>query len=243
MGRKSLRELEYTYLLSTYGVALDSARRSAMDGCLYETEIILARGRNCTAPTVLTGAFFLTKGKTHELVMETDGTISWRREKVALKTVLSLMQIGAIAQDHSGGQQFLSSNLWKRSCGINIAPMSSERFPALSSPKANTVLFPLNAGTIKLLVTALSLQGAATEELDLEKIWIMPSLLLMPDGLPTRKSGPVLLLFVVPALHRNNEQRNLRTTSMAFRAEMGGMPPRSSEHLRGAGQGASPLRA
>lgn len=78
---QSLRELEYTYLSSTYGVALDSTSRTAVDGCLYETEIILARGRNCTAPTVLTGAFFITERKTYELAMEADGTISWRGDQ------------------------------------------------------------------------------------------------------------------------------------------------------------------
>lgn len=156
---KSLRELEYTHLSSTYGVALDSARRSAMDGCLYETEIILARGRNCTAPTVLTGAFFLTKGKTHELVMETDGTISWRREKVALKTVLSLMQIGGDRTRSLGRPAVpvfkpLEAKLWDKYSTDVLGT-----FPSLIISKGEHGPLPLECGNYKATGNRIVLTG------------------------------------------------------------------------------------
>ncbi|MBO4793214.1 MAG: hypothetical protein J5556_01440, partial [Deltaproteobacteria bacterium] len=87
---ESRQKLEYAYLSSSYGVSLDNKRRSARDGCLYETEVILERGRGCMEPTRLSGALFIRPGKNEKdgLSLAADGAITWNG-KEANNTVAS----------------------------------------------------------------------------------------------------------------------------------------------------------
>ncbi|MCQ2445011.1 MAG: hypothetical protein MJ061_05960 [Mailhella sp.] len=90
----SLRELEYRYLNSNYGVALDSASRSARDGHLFETEVILAHARGSRRPTCLTGALFFREGSSGGLSLDAAGTLRSAEAEAPLPALLNAMRLG-----------------------------------------------------------------------------------------------------------------------------------------------------
>ena len=91
---ESMQLLEYTYLSSNYGVALDSQIRSAKDGCLFETEVLLAHGRSCTKPTLVAGAIFIREGQVGDLALSAEGSVSAKGKSVKLANILAVMQLG-----------------------------------------------------------------------------------------------------------------------------------------------------
>lgn len=62
--------LETEYMSSRYGVALDDASRSAEEGRLFETEVLLARRRGSMQPTELEGGIWLREHETDTLRLD-----------------------------------------------------------------------------------------------------------------------------------------------------------------------------
>ena len=91
---ESMQALEYAYLSSNYGVALEPQSRSAKDGCPFEMEVLLARGRGCKKPTVLAGALFIRSGQAGGLDLSAEGTVSANGKSVKLANLLAIMQLG-----------------------------------------------------------------------------------------------------------------------------------------------------
>lgn len=91
---ESRLKLEHAYLSSSYGVSLDNGRRSAIDGCLYETEVILERGRKCQKPTRLSGALFIRPNEHAGLGLAADGAFSWNGRQASLQSILEAMRLG-----------------------------------------------------------------------------------------------------------------------------------------------------
>lgn len=93
--KKDDREiLEFRYLDSRYGVALEEPTRSAKEGCLYETEVILAQGRGRTQPTRLEGTVFYRQGSVGSLRMEADGSVCREKTRIPLADMLQRMRLG-----------------------------------------------------------------------------------------------------------------------------------------------------
>lgn len=91
---QSLQDLEHTYVVSRYGVGLDNKSRSAEQGCLYETETILAMGRNCATRTRMEGCLFVREASQGELAMTGDGTLSANGRSASLADLCNAMHLG-----------------------------------------------------------------------------------------------------------------------------------------------------
>ncbi len=89
-----LETLEGLYLGSRYGVALEGSSRSAVNGRLYETEVILAAPRGRATPTALEGVLFVREGETGSLRMNAGGTVAWEDRRADLPAMLSRMHLG-----------------------------------------------------------------------------------------------------------------------------------------------------
>ena len=140
---QGLRRLEHGYISSSYGVSLDSATRSAIDSHLYETEAILACGRNRSAPTVLAGALFLRAGEAEGLAMKPDGAVQWSGRSAALEELLCVMQIGgdrgrSLGKPAIPSVEPLQGRLWQR-----YEAECSGPFPALLVPAGTPGPMPL----------------------------------------------------------------------------------------------------
>lgn len=111
--------LERHYLDSRYGVGLDWQSRSAKDGQLFETEVILAHGKHMAGPTVLDGYVFFRAHEDANLCMTDDGILVGHGASIHLKALLCAMTLGGNATRALGkvGQAQLIAHtgpLWDR---------------------------------------------------------------------------------------------------------------------------------
>ncbi len=86
--------LERDYLSSQHGVTLDLQSRSAEDGKLFETEIILQHAKNNSAPTMLDGYIFFRPHKYEDVELLADAKLKYGKNITSLEEILAHMRLG-----------------------------------------------------------------------------------------------------------------------------------------------------
>ncbi len=108
---------EQAYLSSHYGVTLDWKKRSAEEGKLFETEVILQHAKGRHTPTVLDGAVFFRAHEHEDVTFLAEGAVQKGDVTVSLVDILSHMRLGgngtrALARPACASLSAYEGDLW-----------------------------------------------------------------------------------------------------------------------------------
>ncbi len=95
-NRDDLALLQEEFMSSRYGVTLDDSSRSAREGQLFETEVLLAHRRRSMASTLLQGFVWIRSGETERLVCDPRKGIALRDGSAAIEwpTLFGRLSLG-----------------------------------------------------------------------------------------------------------------------------------------------------